>query len=97
VPVPKPDPGVYLLAAKELGVDPRLCVAVEDSLPGATAAAAAGLAPIIVANPFTAPTLKGQTVVPPERVVLDGADGEAYERALRAACAEVAARRAALA
>lgn len=38
----KPDPEPYLLAARHLGVDPRDCVAVEDSLTGATSAAAAG-------------------------------------------------------
>ena len=30
----KPDPEVYLLAAAKLGVDPRHCIALEDSLNG---------------------------------------------------------------
>jgi hypothetical protein len=31
VPKKKPDPAIYLLAAKELGVDPANCCVVEDS------------------------------------------------------------------
>ena len=38
----KPAPDLYLHAARELGVDPRQCWAFEDSLPGLTAAVAAG-------------------------------------------------------
>jgi HAD superfamily hydrolase (TIGR01509 family) len=30
----KPDPGLFLHAAKQLGIDPRSCVVVEDSLTG---------------------------------------------------------------
>lgn len=40
---PKPAPDLYLHAAQALGVDPRLCVVVEDSAPGAMAAKAAGM------------------------------------------------------
>lgn len=43
----KPDPEPYLVAAARLGVDPRRCVAVEDSRTGATAAAAAGCAVLV--------------------------------------------------
>lgn len=46
----KPDPEPYLLAARRLGVDPRDCVAVEDSLTGATSAAAAGCAVVVAPN-----------------------------------------------
>jgi beta-phosphoglucomutase-like phosphatase (HAD superfamily) len=42
VPRPKPAPGVYLLAAARLGVDPRACVVVEDSPASAAAAQDAG-------------------------------------------------------
>ncbi|MFY0405389.1 HAD family hydrolase [Solicola sp. PLA-1-18] len=38
----KPDPEPYLAAARALGVDPRDCVAVEDSPTGARSAQAAG-------------------------------------------------------
>ncbi|MBJ7438221.1 MAG: HAD family phosphatase [Sphingopyxis sp.] len=39
----KPFPDIYLAAAKGLGVDPALCLAIEDSPTGAQAALAAGL------------------------------------------------------
>ena len=39
----KPDPDIYLLAARRLGVEPRECVAFEDTPTGATAALAAGM------------------------------------------------------
>ena len=40
---PKPDPGLYLHAARALGADPARCVVVEDSATGARAARAAGM------------------------------------------------------
>lgn len=43
---PKPAPDIYLLAARELGVDVRRCVVLEDSEPGVRAALAAGATPI---------------------------------------------------
>ena len=43
VPLPKPAPDVYLLAAKRLGIDPARCLAFEDSDVGAIAARAAGM------------------------------------------------------
>lgn len=39
----KPDPGLFLHAAKTLGVQPRNCVVVEDSIPGIQAGLAAGM------------------------------------------------------
>ena len=45
---PKPDPEVYLKAAEYLGVDPRACLAVEDSEYGVRAAHAAGMTVIQV-------------------------------------------------
>ena len=41
--VAKPDPGLYLTAARHFGVDPAHAVVVEDSATGATAAARAGM------------------------------------------------------
>ncbi len=38
----KPAPDLYLHAAQQLGVDPRDCLIIEDSLTGVTAAVAAG-------------------------------------------------------
>lgn len=40
---PKPDPAVYLLAARSLGCEPGDCLVVEDSVSGVTAAYAAGM------------------------------------------------------
>lgn len=39
----KPDPGLFLHAARELGYPPNRCAVVEDSLPGIQAANAAGM------------------------------------------------------
>jgi mannitol-1-/sugar-/sorbitol-6-/2-deoxyglucose-6-phosphatase len=39
----KPDPDIYLLAARRLGVEPGECLAFEDSVTGARAARAAGM------------------------------------------------------
>ena len=38
----KPEPDIYLLAAKKLGLSARDCIAIEDSAPGGVAAKAAG-------------------------------------------------------
>ena len=43
VPTSKPDPAVYLHACRELGLEPAQTVAVEDSIPGAQSAVAAGI------------------------------------------------------
>jgi len=43
VPRGKPEPDVYLHAAKTMGVDPARCLVVEDSIPGVTAGVAAGM------------------------------------------------------
>jgi HAD superfamily hydrolase (TIGR01509 family) len=45
---PKPDPEPYLLGASRLGVDPRRCVALEDSPNGVAAALAAGCVTVAV-------------------------------------------------
>jgi haloacid dehalogenase superfamily, subfamily IA, variant 3 with third motif having DD or ED len=39
----KPDPALYLHASQQLGIDPRLCIAIEDSAHGVNAAKAAGM------------------------------------------------------
>jgi mannitol-1-/sugar-/sorbitol-6-/2-deoxyglucose-6-phosphatase len=44
----KPDPSIYLLAARMLGVEPRECLAFEDSLIGVRAARAAGMRVVAV-------------------------------------------------
>lgn len=50
---PKPDPEIYLLAARELNVPPNKCLVIEDSPSGVQAARAAGMAVIAVTTPFT--------------------------------------------
>jgi beta-phosphoglucomutase len=47
----KPHPEIFLLAAKRLGLAPQDCVAVEDSIPGSEAAAAAGMALVCFRSP----------------------------------------------
>ncbi len=46
----KPAPDLYLAAAAGLGIDPRHCVAIEDTEVGADAAVAAGMRVVIVAR-----------------------------------------------
>lgn len=40
---PKPKPDLYLKAAKALNIEPKKCIAIEDSVAGITAAVAAGM------------------------------------------------------
>lgn len=47
----KPAPDIYLLAAERMGVAPGRCLALEDSVPGAQAANAAGMVTIAVPGP----------------------------------------------
>jgi HAD superfamily hydrolase (TIGR01509 family) len=55
VPNGKPSPDVFLLAADRLGVDPRRCLVVEDSLNGVLAGRAAGMLVVHVPNPAVPP------------------------------------------
>ena len=49
----KPAPDVYLLAAARLEVDPRRCVALEDSSHGIEAAKQAGMRAVAIPNPVS--------------------------------------------
>ncbi|MDO4437673.1 MAG: HAD family phosphatase [Coriobacteriaceae bacterium] len=51
----KPEPDIYLKTAEHLGIDPRECVAVEDSFNGVRAAHAAGMQVFMVPD-FNEPT-----------------------------------------
>lgn len=53
VPKKKPSPDIYLLAAKELGVDPARCVVIEDSKIGLAAGKAAGMRVIVTESSYT--------------------------------------------
>lgn len=54
---PKPAPDIYLSAARQLGVDPRDCLVLEDSEPGVRAALAAGATPVQVPD-LVAPSVE---------------------------------------
>src|SRR5437899_1417736 len=55
----KPDPEVYLLAARGIGVPPRECLVFEDSVVGIQAARRAGMRVIGVTTAHTAHELRG--------------------------------------
>jgi HAD superfamily hydrolase (TIGR01509 family) len=55
----KPDPDIYLLAAKRLGVPPHHGVAVEDSSSGVQSARQAGMTVLAVTNSLPAERLTG--------------------------------------
>lgn len=59
----KPHPEPYASAAAALGVDPRDCVAIEDSITGATSALAAGCAVMAVPSEIDLSPLRGVTHV----------------------------------
>jgi beta-phosphoglucomutase-like phosphatase (HAD superfamily) len=59
----KPDPEPYLKAAAEVGVDPRDCVAIEDSPTGVASALAAGCVTLGVPHVVALPPTDGLTVV----------------------------------
>lgn len=61
----KPDPEGYLRAATMLSVDPRVCVALEDTPRGIDAALAAGMAVIGIAQTVPAERLLAASLVVP--------------------------------
>ncbi|CAM0955358.1 unnamed protein product [Alopecurus aequalis] len=54
VKLKKPDPSIYVTAAKKLGVESKNCLVVEDSVIGLQAAKGAGMSCIITYTPSTA-------------------------------------------
>lgn len=79
---PKPDPEIYLLAASQLGAEPRDSFVLEDSLPGVLAANAAGMYCLAMTNDMTRDAIHAARVLPPERVVDDPARLGTVARAL---------------
>ena len=74
----KPDPAVFLEAARRLGIHPKDCLVIEDSLPGLEAARRAGMRCLAVANTNPPEALGGADLVAVslaevslERVVVD--------------------------
>ncbi|MFI6036646.1 HAD-IA family hydrolase [Streptomyces sp. NPDC051315] len=59
----KPDPEPYLLAARELGVDPARCVVFEDAPAGLAAGRAAGMRTVALATTHPAHELDADLVV----------------------------------
>ncbi|MCX4760685.1 HAD family hydrolase [Streptomyces sp. NBC_01275] len=59
----KPDPEPYLLAARELGVDPARCVVFEDAPAGLQAGRAAGMTTVALATTHQARELDADLVV----------------------------------
>ncbi len=59
----KPDPELFLLAAERAGVEPALCVVIEDAPDGVAAAKAAGAKCIAVTNSATAERLTAADLV----------------------------------
>jgi beta-phosphoglucomutase len=60
---PKPEPGVFLAAARKLGVAPENCLVIEDSLVGVRAAAAAGMSCVAITTSYPREQLTGASMV----------------------------------
>lgn len=82
VPRGKPHPDPYLRAATLLGLDPRACVAIEDSPTGAASAAAAGCPVLVVPHHVPVPPASRlsfadslQGIAPADLVPLTRRDG----------------------
>jgi len=68
----KPDPEIYLLDARTLGLEPEDCIVLENSPNGVRAGVAAGMNVLAVATPFTLPgyipvkcsTIRGSFTIP---------------------------------
>lgn len=80
----KPHPEPYLTAAAKIGVDPRDCVAIEDSLAGAASAQSAGCYVLAVPHVVSPPPAPRRTVV----ASLAGIEVDDFRRLLRVAPAE---------
>lgn len=67
----KPDPEIYHLVARELGVTPPACLVIEDSPTGVQAALNAGMHVIAVSTPFTRDRLHQSGLLPADLIVDD--------------------------
>jgi beta-phosphoglucomutase family hydrolase len=59
----KPDPEVFLSAARKLGIAPDRCVVIEDAVAGVRAAGAAGMRSVAVTNTHPRESLSGADLV----------------------------------
>lgn len=67
----KPDPEIYLLVSRELGIPPEECLVIEDSPAGVRAALAARMGVVAVSTPFTRHRLHESGLLPPGHIVDD--------------------------
>jgi beta-phosphoglucomutase len=67
----KPDPEMHLLAARELGVRPEECLAIEDSPAGVKAALAAGAEVVAVTTDLTRQKFRNTNLLDRSHVVDD--------------------------
>jgi len=67
----KPDPEIYILVAKELGVLPSECLVIEDSPTGVKAAMNAGMNVVAVSTPFTQKRLHESALLPETHIAND--------------------------
>lgn len=68
---PKPDPEIFLMAARGIGVQPSRCVGIEDAVAGVTAIKRAGMYAIAVGDPTV---LRNADRVVPSLTAFDPAD-----------------------
>ena len=73
----KPDPALFLHAARAIGVEPARCVVVEDAPAGVEAARAAGMRCIAVATTHPAAVLRAADLVAP---ALSALPADAFDR-----------------
>jgi HAD superfamily hydrolase (TIGR01509 family) len=76
----KPAPDVYLETSRRLGVDPRRCVAVEDSSNGLRSGAAAGMTVLAVPNEHYPPDEDALALAAATLTTLDQLDPALVER-----------------
>jgi HAD superfamily hydrolase (TIGR01509 family) len=67
----KPDPEMHLLAARELGVGPKECLAIEDSPAGVKGALAAGMEVVAVTTELTRQKFRGTNLLERSHIVDD--------------------------
>jgi len=65
----KPDPEIYLMVARELGIVPSDCMVIEDSPVGVKAALNAGMRVVAVSTPFTQKGLQESKLLPTSHIV----------------------------
>ena len=65
----KPDPEIYLLVAKKLGINPKECIVIEDSVNGVKAGLSAGMNVVAIATPFTKSSILSSRIISSKWIV----------------------------